>query len=191
MTAEFRAVPADVNNWGDLESLFEGRGGPHYCWCMAWRTKPPEVRQARGSARQEILKRIFKERVDQGVPVGMIGYCGGAPAGWVSVAPRESYRPLNGLHDPNRSDGSVWSIACFYIQRKLRGAGLCRWLAAAAVEYARSMGADMVEAFPADDDSPSYGFMGRTGMFRDLGFKPAGRAGARRTVMRLKFENSG
>lgn len=29
--------PVDKNNWRDFETLFESKGGPHYCWCMAWR----------------------------------------------------------------------------------------------------------------------------------------------------------
>jgi hypothetical protein len=31
----FRVV--DCETWCDLETLFESRGGPVYCWCMVWR----------------------------------------------------------------------------------------------------------------------------------------------------------
>jgi hypothetical protein len=30
--------------WGDFEKLFEGPGGPKFCWCMVWRATGAEVR---------------------------------------------------------------------------------------------------------------------------------------------------
>ena len=188
MTASFDAVPVDRTSWGDLEILFEGSGGPKYCWCMAWRRKPPESRQWRGKERQECLKQLLRDQVDAGTPVGLVGYLDNAPSGWVSVAPRNTYRPLGGPGLRGLSEKSVWSIACFYLQPKLRGRGFTSLLAKAAVDHAAMQGAQAVEAFPADEGSPSYRFMGRCGMFRRLGFKPAGRAGSRRTVMRLALE---
>ena len=80
---------------------------------------------------------------------------------------------------------SVWSIACFYLPRRLRGQGLTRHLIYAALEHAGKKGATVVEAYPVDPDSPSYKFMGLVPSFEALGFKEVGMAGTRRHVMRL------
>ena len=80
---------------------------------------------------------------------------------------------------------SVWSIACFYLPRRLRGQGLTRQLIYAALEHAEKKGATVVEAYPVDPDSPSYKFMGLVPTFEALGFKEVGMAGTRRHVMRL------
>ena len=45
-------------------------------------------------------------------------------------------------------------------------------------------GARTLEAYPVAPDSPSYRFLGVVPLFREAGFAGAGRAGARRHVMR-------
>ena len=170
--------PVDGGRWNDLERLFEARGGPHYCWCMAWRPMPKGASRSDSSAKKQALRAAVRRRT----PVGILGYLDGEPAGWCSIAPRDSYRNLGG---PEEGPGSVWSIACFFVPRPLRGQGMTRRLIAAAVEHARRKGAAVVEAYPVDPDSPSYRFMGFVGTFEAMGFRAVGRAGTRRHVMRL------
>ena len=55
----------------------------------------------------------------------------------------------------------------------------------AAVARAREAVAHTLEAYPVAPDSPSYRFLGVVPLFRAAGFAGAGRAGARRHVMRL------
>ncbi len=171
----FRAVTPE--RWPDLRRLFEARGGPSYCWCMLWR------RGGGGSndSKRDALGRI----VEQGTPVGLLAYERGEAVAWCSVAPRESYRALGGATDPEGV--SVWSVACFFARRPLRGRGISGRLLEAAVDLARRNGADVVEGYPVDPDSPSYGFMGRCSTFLAAGFVETGRAGRRRHVMRLEL----
>ena len=175
LTLAFR--PVTPERWPDLRRLFEARGGPSYCWCMVWRPGGGGSNESRRDA----LERI----VEQGVPVGLLAYERGEPVAWCSVAPRESYRALGGAADPEGV--SVWSVACFFATRRLRGQGISRRLLEAAVDLARRNGADVVEGYPVDRDSPSYGFMGRCSTFLAAGFVEAGRAGRRRHVMRLEL----
>jgi len=164
--------------WADFEALFEGKGGPKYCWCMAWRSTAEERHEATNATR----KAAMKKRVDAGTPVGILAYAGGEPVAWCSVAPRETYRPLGG---PTATEGeSIWSIACFFIRRDFRGHGLTHLLIEAATTEAGKHGATIVEAYPVGEDAPSYRFMGFVPMFTKAGFKKAGTAGTRRTVMR-------
>jgi len=176
---EFAAVTAE--RWPDLVQLFEARGGPHHCFCTAWRRLPS------GSDRRDSdVKRATLERtVQAGTPVGLLVYLDGEPAGWCSVAPRETFRDLGGNE---YGDGtSVWSVVCFFVPRARRGQGLAAQLLGAACDEALAAGADVIEGYPVDPDSPSYRFMGVRSMFLDAGFEETGMAGSRRHVMRRRL----
>jgi hypothetical protein len=67
----------------------------------------------------------------------------------------------------------------------------------AAVDHARSNGAEIVEAYPIDMQSPkllgqtfnSYsGYMGVASVFRALGFEQVGQASETQLIMRLKVK---
>lgn len=163
--------------WDDFETLFASRGGPKHCWCMAWRALPSDCR-GDGVAK----KRAMKNRIVGGQQVGLLGFLGSEPVAWCSVAPRDSYRPLGGLDD---DEATVWSLACMFVKRELRGKGLSKELIRAAIHHSHRRGADILEAYPVDPESPSYRFMGFVPAFVELGFTEVGRAGSRRHVMRL------
>jgi GNAT superfamily N-acetyltransferase len=187
--------PVTRETWADFERLFESPGAPKYCWCMAWRGSNEERKEwaaAPGRAAKrgdlapanKLRKAAMKRRIDAGTPVGLLAYDGGEPVGWCSVAPRPTFRKLGGPDDVGDDPDTVWSVVCFFVKRSHRGSGISRALLAAAVDYAEANGAAIVEAYPADADSPSYRFMGRKPLFENAGFSALGRAGSRRTVMR-------
>lgn len=174
--------PVTQDNAADFEALFDAPGSPKFCWCMVWRATTEEGRGTSGAVRRvQMLGRI-----DRGVPVGLLGYDGEKPVAWVSIAPKSTYRRLKGP-DPLPGE-NVWSLACMFVGRRLRGQGLAHELIAAAVKHAREEGADIVEAYPVAPDAPSYRFMGFVPAFAAAGFAPAGMAGTRRHVMRLSIE---
>ena len=129
------------------------------------------------------------QRVAEGTPIGILAYDGDEPVAWCSIAPLETYTNLRTRKYV--SDGSdtedVWSITCFYIRSAFRRQGMTTLLINAAIEYARNNGAEVVEAYPVDYDSPSYSYMGRIGTFERLGFKEIAMAGIRRHIMRLQL----
>jgi GNAT superfamily N-acetyltransferase len=145
---------------------------------MAWRATPEEARHRSGASRKAAMAR----RIAAGIPVGLLGYLDGEPVAWCSIAPRSTYRRLV---DDVSQDG-VWSIACFFVVRRLRGQGITRRLIDAAVDHAKSRGASIVEAYPVDPNSPSYRFMGFVHTFEAAGFHETGRAGTRRHVFQLR-----
>lgn len=179
MTARLSFRPVTNETWPDFERLFEAPGGPKYCWCMAWRATSREIRDTGKGSR----KPLMQARVAAGTPVGLVGYLGGEPVAWVSIAPRETYRDLGG--PPAAPSERIWSLVCMYVRRQLRGEGLGRQLIEAAIAEARKAGATVLEAYPVDPDSPSYRFMGFVPAFERAGFTAVGTAGSRRTVMRL------
>ena len=171
----------DRDRWDDLAKLFEARGGPKWCWCMVWRATPEE----RKRPKRATYKSTLMGRVMDNVPIGILGYLDGEPVAWCSIAPRETYLRLLPRGTPPDHLRDVWSIACFFVPARLRGQGVTGRLIDAAVAHARSRGAAVVEAYPVDAESPSYGFMGRVSSFAAAGFESAGDAGTRRHIMRL------
>ncbi len=184
MAGELEFAPVTADRWADLARLFERRGGPKYCWCMVWRELPSAQRGKPGAKRAAL-----EDRVARGVPVGILAYANGEPVAWCSVAPRETYRPLGGGEYPEGA--SVWAVVCFFANRELRGRGIgARLLDAACAEAARA-GADVIEGYPVDPDSPSYRFMGTRPVFLAAGFEEIGRVGKRRHAMRRWLRAAG
>lgn len=179
MSAEIKVKPVNKANWGDLEKLFESRGGPSYCWCMPWRSTSEERKHSNRPNRKEFLK----ERVFRGTPVGLLAYLKDEPVAWCSVAPRDTYMRLGG----DDSVSNVWSIVCFFIKRQYRNTGLSKILIDKSKEYARKLGAEYLEAYPVAMDSPSYRFMGFVSTFENKGFRFVKKAGSRRNVMIYKI----
>lgn len=173
----------DEARWADFERLFDGRGGPKACWCMVWRAEGAETRQTKGPER----KAAMEKRIRGGVPVGLLGYLEGEPVAWCSIAPRPTYRRLGGPEVAGEDPERVWSLACFFAHRSLRGQGVTAQMIEAAVAHARAKGARVLEAYPVDPGSPSYRFMGYRPSFEAAGFRHVGAAGQRRNVMRLEL----
>ncbi|TIS58819.1 GNAT family N-acetyltransferase [Mesorhizobium sp.] len=163
----------------DFENLFEQPGAPKYCWCMAWR-----ILSSREHVPNDEKKRAMMALIEAGTPVGIVAHLEGRTVGWCSVAPRETYRKLSRQQDDTETD--VWSIVCFYVPRALRGGGLAAALLDAAIDHAFAKGASTIEAYPVDQASPSYSFMGFRNMFVARGFREIGMTGSRRHVMRLE-----
>jgi GNAT superfamily N-acetyltransferase len=164
----------------DFEALFEAKGGPRYCWCMAWRALPGRREHVPNAVKKQVMTGL----IEAGTPVGILAYSQGEAVGWCSVAPRQTYRRLSPQQDD--AETGIWSIVCFYVPRRLRGTGMAAALLEAAVKHAFEKGARAVEAYPVDRASPSYSFMGFRDMFSAHGFRETGTAGSRRHVMRLE-----
>jgi GNAT superfamily N-acetyltransferase len=176
--------PVTTRNLADFETLFSAPGAPKYCWCMVWRRSAAEAKNNDPASR----KRQMFERIGRGVPVGLLAYDDKTPVAWVSIAPCDTYRTLGG---PESKPGeTIWSLACFFVPRRLRRQGMTRRLIGAAIDHARKQGATIVEAYPVAPDAPSYRFMGFVPVFEKAGFTEIGRAGHRRHVMRLALSVS-
>lgn len=177
--------PLTSQNWQDLEALFGPSGAYSGCWCMFWRTSRAEFsRRGNEGNRQD-----FKALVDKATPTGILAYVDGQPAGWVSVAPRETYPSLERSRVLKRIDNQpVWSIVCFYVGRDYRRTGVMAGLIRAAVDFAASQGARHVEAYPTDpavrSRSPAEAYMGVLPAFERAGFVEVARPRPGRAIMR-------
>ncbi len=177
------------NTWGDFERLFGPRGAYGGCWCTYWRRTRREFEKGQGEGNRKFLKAM----VDSGEVPGIIAYSDGEPAGWCSVAPRESFPSLNRSPVLKRiDDRPVWSIVCFYIARSYRNEGLILWLIRAAVDHVRERGGKVVEAYPTVPRGrnlpPVSSYMGIPSVFEQAGFIECARPSKAKAIMRYTIE---
>jgi GNAT superfamily N-acetyltransferase len=146
----FEAHPVTKVRWPDLVELFD-RPAVRTCFCMFYR----KTGTGTGVGRRN--RQAMKALVDRGTVPGLIGYVNGVPVAWVSLGSREDYAKLrrSPVMKP-MDDRQVWSIVCFFVDRASRTRGLSERMLRAAVDYARSRGTRLVEAYPVDKDAPSH-----------------------------------
>lgn len=180
MAMAFEAHPLTPERWTDLVELFD-RPIVRTCFCMYYR-------KSGDTGRGDENRRAMKQLVDGGRVPGLIGYEGGKPAAWVSLAPREEYSRLqrSPIMKPV-DDQPVWSIVCFFVPREARGRGLADRMLSAATDYARANGARLLEAYPVDRDRRSHPdsmFFGAKSMYDRAGFREVARRKPTRPVVR-------
>jgi GNAT superfamily N-acetyltransferase len=168
-----------------LERFSLAHGKFRYCSCMRWRLASANYKRSTKERRIAALDTL----VQQATPVGMLAYRDGEPVGWVSVAPRETYAALERFKAlPRIDDQPVWSVVCFFVDRNERGQGLTLGLLQAAVAYAVSQGAEIVEGYPVEPDARLYTYMGSPATFRAAGFQEVAQPTEGRPIMRYFAE---
>jgi len=186
------AHPLTAERWPDLEALFNAKGCSiaRGCWCMFYRESgrqelPPGVSQ------REARKAALKARAGADPPVGLIGYRGKEPVGWVTLGPREDFRKL--ARSPVArpvDDQPVWSVVCFVVPARHRHQGVASALLQAAVAYARKRGVGLIEAYPVDKTERSQDewlWHGAKSMYDRAGFVEVARRKPQRPVVRLRL----
>lgn len=177
--------PVTPERLPDLARFSQEHGKFRYCSCMRWRLRSTEFQRSTTEDRVAALEAL----VDRDVPVGVLAYADGQPVGWCSVAPRETYEGLERYRAlPRLDDTPVWSVVCFFVDCRVRRRGLTLGLLNAAVAYARSRGARVVEAYPVEPSARLYTYMGSPETFRRAGFRDVTPAGQARWVMRYDAE---
>jgi len=173
-------------SWSDFENLFGPRGACGGCWCMYWRLPRSQYEEQHG----ELNRRNIKALVDSGNIPGILAYSGDEPVGWCSIAPREEFPTLSRSRILKPVDDQpVWSVVCFFIARNQRHKGMTVQLLKAAIEYARSNGARIIEGYPVepkDGKSPDvFVYTGLFSAFKQAGFTEVLRRSATRPIMRF------
>ncbi len=147
---------------------------------MRWRLTSSEYNRSTKESRIAILDSL----VADDTPVGVLAYLDGEPVGWVAVAPREALGALERFRALARVDDSpVWAVTCFFIDRRARRQHVTLGLLRAAVAYAQSQGAKIIEGYPVEPGK-LYTYMGSPATFRAAGFTDVTPSGRERMVMR-------
>jgi GNAT superfamily N-acetyltransferase len=152
---------------------------------MWWRLTASEFEKNKGAGNRSAMRTI----VQAGIPPGILGYVTGEPAGWCAVGPRSDLPRLERSRILKPVDElPVWSITCFFVARLARRRGLSVSLLQAAVEYAASHGASIVEGYPVEPKKEgmpdAFAFHGLASGFRQAGFEEVARRSATRPIMR-------
>jgi GNAT superfamily N-acetyltransferase len=172
----------------DLVAFSEAHGKFRYCSCMRWRMTSSEYKRSTKESRIVELDR----RARRGDPIGVLGYRDREPVGWCSIAPRESYGALERFRALGRIDEeAVWSVVCFFIDRRVRGQGATADLLMGAVDYAIAQGAKVIEGYPIEPGPRLYTYMGSPASFLLAGFQDVTPPGRSRAVMRYAVEGRG
>jgi GNAT superfamily N-acetyltransferase len=182
--------------WPSLARLFGANGACGGCWCMWWRVE-------RGGALWDRTKgaparAAFRRLVASGKAHGILAFAGDEPVGWCAYGPRRDFPRLDRVRAYRREDaGEAWSINCFFVSRRHRGAGIARRLLDAAVDGCRRRGARLVEGYPVTTTrsggrlAPSFAWTGPLGIFRERGFEVVQKVPPTRPLVRLRLGRAG
>jgi GNAT superfamily N-acetyltransferase len=174
--------PVTRQRLSDLAAFSETHGKFRYCSCMRWRMGSTSFQR---STKEERVT-AFEDLVRDGTPIGVLAYERGEPVGWCSVAPRETYEALERYRGLPRIDTfKVWAVVCFFVDRKARRQGITVGMLNAAVQYALSKGARIVEGYPVEPSARLYTYMGSPRTFLACGFRDVTPGGQERRVMRF------
>jgi GNAT superfamily N-acetyltransferase len=180
--------PLTPDRWSDFEKLFGPRGACGGCWCMYWRLPRPQYEDQHG----ELNRCSIKALVDSGTIPGILAYVDDEPVAWCSIAPRSEFPTLarSRILKPV-DDQPVWSVVCFFVARGQRKKGLTIQLLKAAIEYARSNEAKIIEGYPVEPKggkSPDvFVYTGLSSAFKKAGFTEVLRRSETRPIMRYIF----
>lgn len=180
-------LPLTTQRWDDFVELANRPGASilRHCWCMYYRKTGSRGETA------DANKRAMRTLVISGTVPGLIAYRDGRPVGWISVGPRQDYpRLANSPIMKPVDDRPVWSIVCFFIDAHERGQGVSKTLLRGAIEYARSQGARLLEAYPVDKherSNPLSLWFGAKSLYDRAGFTEVARRKRTRPVVRRRL----
>jgi GNAT superfamily N-acetyltransferase len=178
--------PLTADRWKDFVELLSRPGASmaRGCYCTYYRKTGGHGGVGQGAAN----KRMMKGLVEKGYVPGLVGYEDGRPVAWISLSPREDYPRLQ--RSPVMKpvdDKPVWSIVCLFVDKQARGKGVSEQMLKAGIEYARSQGARLLEAYPVDKNQPTdadFMWFGAKRMYDRAGFKEVARRKETRPVVR-------
>jgi GNAT superfamily N-acetyltransferase len=177
--------PLTQKLWRDFELLFGAHGACGGCWCMHWKLRGKEYSENTGDSARQMQKAV----VDSKVIPGLLAYSEGYPVGWIAIEPRSEYPRL--IHSRTLKpvdEQEVWSITCFFVEKKHRRKGITIELLKAAVAHAKKYGARIVEGYPMDTgkkEAPPNIFTGTASAFEQAGFKEVARNAPTRPIFRF------
>jgi GNAT superfamily N-acetyltransferase len=91
-------------------------------------------------------------------------------------------------------DEPVWSIVCLFIEKSHRGRGLSTRMIEAAVRYAKSRGAAIVEAYPVESKKTRvpavFAYPGIASAYLAAEFQEVARRSETRAIMRRRVSSS-
>lgn len=184
--------PMTRKNWNKFVQLFGEKGACGNCWCMYYRLCNTDFKEGKAD---EGNKNAMKKIVWEGKPAGLLGLVEGQAIAWCAFAPREDFTRLEKSRVHKRiDDKAVWSIPCFFIDKKFRRSGVSVALLNGTINYAREHGIKIIEAYPTvptQDKLPdSFAWVGLYKSFERAGFEIVDRKSKNRPMVRYYVDEN-
>lgn len=184
--SQLRFETLSKENWGKFEQLFGERGACGNCWCMYFRLTKQDFTEGKY---EQGNKLAMKELVWANKPTGILGFYEDQPIAWAAFAPREDFLKLEKSRVHKRIDNqAVWSIPCFFIDKKFRRMGVSVALLKGIIEYAREKQIEIIEAYPTIPTQAklpdSFAWIGLYKSFEQAGFTIVDRTSKNRPMVR-------
>lgn len=178
--------PLTKKNWDKLEQLFGDKGACGNCWCMYYRLKKKAFDEGKSGGRN---KTLLQQLVWKHQPTGLLGIYEGNAVAWCAFAPREDFIKLENSRVHKRiDDAAVWSIPCFYIDKKFRKKGFTFELLKAVINHAKRKGIKVIEAYPVIPTTgklpDAFAWNGLYQSFERAGFEIVDQASKNRPMVR-------
>ena len=143
--SEITFEPLTKNNWGKFLQLFGAKGACGQCWCMYYRLSPADFKEGKANDGNKLA---MQELVWDKRPTGIIGFYQEQAIAWCAFAPRTDFSRLarSRVHQPI-DQLPVWSIPCFFIDKKFRRLGVSVQLLKGVINHARRQGIKVLEAY--------------------------------------------
>jgi len=176
--------PLTQKLWRDFELLFGKNGACGGCWCMHWKLRGKDFSENTGNTTRQMQKSI----VDSKTVPGLLAYSEGYPVGWIAIEPRNAYPKLahSRVLKPV-DDQEVWSVTCFFVEKKHRRRGLTIELLNAAKDYVKDQGGKIVEGYPVEakgNQPDPFVYTGTAAAFKQAGFEEVARNSPARPIFR-------
>ncbi len=182
--AKFSVQELGPKTWPDFVRIMEKHNGVWGgCWCVSYHLTRSEEGKWSGRHR-ELKQRLVQANQTHAALV----YNGKDVAGWCQFGPpgelpaRMSGYGRLGLAQPE------WRVPCFFVDRDQRKQGVAEAALAGALRIIAAKGGGTVDGYPITTKGKPYpsSFLwgGTESMFTEAGFRPVGRLGTSKLVMR-------
>ena len=183
---QFTIEPLTKGNWNKFLQLFGVKGACGNCWCMYYRLSRADFAEGKTD---DGNRKAIKELVWNNKPTGLMGIYQGQAIAWCAFAPREDFIKLERSRVHKRIDDEmVWSIPCFFIDKRFRRNGISVALLKGVIEYATAKGIRIIEAYPTiptQEKLPdAFAWIGLYTSFERAGFEIVDRTSGNRPMVR-------
>jgi GNAT superfamily N-acetyltransferase len=174
------------DTWSDFENVLGKNGGARGCWCMHWRLSIGKWMEGKGEGNKRAMRKLATQRPVPGVVI----YRKSTPVAWCSLGPRDSFPRLERSPLLARIDDEpVCAIACIFVHREHRGAGLLPAILDAVCKYAARADYAVAEGYPIEPRAgrragSDTAMTGIASAFLDAGFEEVARPRKDRPIMR-------
>jgi GNAT superfamily N-acetyltransferase len=189
-TTAYAIKALDETTWDPFAALVEQNNGVFGgCWCMGFHPEGVHKETTAALNRERKL-----ERVREGKAHAALVFDGDTCLGWCQFgAPDELPRiKSRAAYEKGLSSPPDWRIACNFVGRGHRRAGVATAALAGALELIAKLGGGTVEGYPEDAGSVPAGFLfnGALSTYEQLGFTRDRMIGKHRWVVTRFVEAS-